>query len=165
LAIPIAGFVMVATLGGKRSRYSGIGMCIVLTLLGLLVACGGGSAPVTVGISPAAVSLWPNNAADGWPSSTQAFTASVGSARNTAVNWSATPGTIDANGNYTAPTVAAGLPATASVTATSQADPSKSATSVVTLKKATVPGVFSATVNVSESVTTHTAGPYTLTVQ
>jgi len=173
LTIPIAGVVivgLVGLVGRKASRYSAlaIAMCITLAFLGLLIACGGSSAPVTVGISPASASLWPNNTADGWPSSTQAFTASVGNTRNTAVTWSISPstaGSIDANGNYTAPTVAAGLPASVSVTATSQADSSKTATSTVSLKNATVPGAFNATVTVTESVTTHTVGPYTLTVQ
>jgi hypothetical protein len=169
LTLPLAGVVMVGLVGRKASRSSGLAMCIMLALLGLFIACGGGSSPpVTVGISPAAASLWPNNAADGWPSSTQAFSASVGNARNTAVNWSISPstaGSIDANGNYTAPTAAAGLPASVSVTATSQADSSKTATSIVSLKKATVPGTYNATVTVTESVTTHTVGPYTLTIQ
>jgi hypothetical protein len=143
-------------------------MLAAVVLLGILVACGGGggSSPVTIGIAPAAASLWPNNA--GWPSSTQAFTASVGNSTNGAVNWSISPsnaGSIDASGNYTAPTVAAGLPASARVTAASQADSTKTAIAIVTLKQATIPGSQNATVTVTEATTNHTVGPYTLTVQ
>ena len=60
-----------------------------------------------------------------WPPQTAAFTATVTNNTNTAVTWSVTPstgGTIDANGNYTAPAAVEGLPTSATVTATSQAD-------------------------------------------
>ena len=139
---------------------------VLFALVGLSACGGGGSSPVTIGIAPTAASLWPNNA--GWPSSTQTFTASVGNSTNGAVNWSVTPanaGSIDASGNYTAPTVAAGLPSSASVTATSQADATKTATAIVTLKRATVPGSYNATVTVTEASTTHSVGPYMLIVQ
>jgi hypothetical protein len=168
--IPVVGLVMLG-LGGRRiSRpffVATSGMFLSLVSIGILVSCGGsGSAPVTIGISPTSVSLWPNNA--GWPSSTQTFTASVGNSANAAVSWSISPsnaGSIDASGNYTAPTVAAGLPSSASVIATSQADASKTATGIVTLKQATLPGVYNATVTATEATTVHTMGPYTLTVQ
>jgi hypothetical protein len=136
-----------------------------------LIACGSPSVNVT-GVSPSAASLWPNDAADGWPSSTQAFTATVINTHNTAVTWSITPstaGSIDANGNYTAPTIAAGLPPSVTVTATSQADSRKSASATVTLKPATVPGVFNVTVTATEAgtpPTTHALSPVlTMTVQ
>lgn len=166
-ALPLAGVVALGFWGRRVPRSSAIFTCLTLAVLVTLIACGGGSKPpVTVALSPASASLWPNNT--GWPSSAQGFTASVGNTSNTAVSWTVTPagaGTIDASGNYTAPTVAAGLPASAIITATSQADASKTATGVVTLKKATIPGTYSATVSVTEATTVHNAGPYTLIVQ
>ncbi len=169
--LPLAGVVVVGLLGRRVPRSSATGTWVMLMLLmmmlAILIACGGSSKPpVSVAVSPASVSLWPNNA--GWPSSTQAFTANVGNTNNTAVSWSISPasaGSIDAGGNYTAPTVAAGLPATATITATSQADSSKTATGFVTLKKPTIPGTYSAIVTVTEATTVHNAGPYTLIVQ
>jgi subtilase family serine protease len=166
--IPVAGLVLVGLAGRRISKASSIAMFVAVALIGTLIACGGGggSSPVTIGIAPAAASLWPNNA--GWPSSTQAFAASVGNSTNGAVNWTISPsnaGSIDASGNYIAPTVAAGLPSSASVIATSQADSTKTATAIVSLKQATIPGSYNATVTVTEATTNHTVGPYTLTVQ
>jgi hypothetical protein len=90
-------------------------------------------------------SLFPNYT--GWPSQTAQFTATVANATNTAVTWSVTTpsgGSIDStSGVYTAPTVAAGLPASVTVTATSQADSSKSASTQETLNPATIPGTYS----------------------
>ncbi len=63
---------------------------------------------------------------------TQQFTATVMGSSNTAVNWSATVGTINASGLYTAPS-SVPTPPTGTVTATSQADTSKSAGSSVTI--------------------------------
>jgi hypothetical protein len=70
----------------------------------------------------------------------QQFTATVNGTGNTAVTWQvdnadggdSTTGTISASGLYTAPS-ALPTPASATVTAVSQADPTKSATAVVTL--------------------------------
>ena len=81
---------------------------------------------VTVSISPTTVSL-----IDG---QTQQFTATVTNSTNTAVTWSISPqvGTIDSTGTYTAPSpVSASQKVT--VTATSVADPTKSATASITL--------------------------------
>jgi len=72
--------------------------------------------PISVAISPATASL---------PSGgTQLFTASV-SGTTTGVAWTATSGTISSDGHYTAPVISSNT--TAAVTATSLADPSKSA--------------------------------------
>ena len=60
---------------------------------------------------------------------TQQFTATVTGATNTAVTWSASCGTITASGFYTAPAAAGSC----TVTATSQADTTKSASAVVTV--------------------------------
>jgi pseudomonalisin len=169
--LPIAGVVMLGLAGRKVSRYSAIvGLCLALGLIGLLIACGGSSTPISVtSVTPGSVSLWPNSA--NWPVSKQAFTATV--SNNSAVNWSISPSpagsSIDASGNYTAPTVAAGLPPTVTVTATSQSDSTKSNTATVTLKTATVPQTFSnVVVTVTDTTTpptTHTLAPLTLVVQ
>jgi Malectin domain/Chitobiase/beta-hexosaminidase C-terminal domain len=81
---------------------------------------------VSVQVSPTTVGLY--------ASQQQQFTSSVTGNSNTAVNWSYTPqsGTLTASGLYTAP---ASVPTaqTVSVTATSQADSTKSATATVNL--------------------------------
>lgn len=146
-------------MGRKVSKHSAVaGLGVSLLLLGLLIACGGGgssSTPVSVSVTPGTVSLWPNNT--GWPASKQAFMANVANTTNTAVNWSlsATPAgsSIDSSGNYTAPTLAAGLPATVTVIATSQADSTKTGTATVTLQTPTMPGTFNVTVTATEGPT------------
>jgi hypothetical protein len=70
---------------------------------------------VVVTISPNIVNLPVNG--------TQQFVASVTGTGNAGVTWTATQGTITTGGQYTAP----GSPLTATVTATSQSDPTKSA--------------------------------------
>jgi hypothetical protein len=62
---------------------------------------------------------------------TQQFAATVGNTANPAVTWSATSGTVNASGLFTAPTVSAGTLVT--VTAISQADPSKASSAVLTV--------------------------------
>jgi hypothetical protein len=86
---------------------------------------------VTVSISPKTASLLPNG--------TQTFTATVTGTTNTAVTWSvpAGQGSITQAGAYTAPATAG----TYTVTATSQADPSKFDTATVTVVAASI--VFS----------------------
>jgi hypothetical protein len=95
-------------------------------------------APVSISIAPAYVFVAPA----GQPGSTQQFTTAVSGTSNGAVTWgvtSAVPGqgcsgsacgTIDNNGLYTAPANAPS-PNAIAVTATSQADPTKSATATV----------------------------------
>jgi len=82
---------------------------------------GGGG--IKVSVSPASVTLSSGG--------TQQFTASVIGTPNTGVTWSASAGTINANGLYTAPAVQATTNAT--VTATSTANPSEWATAAVTI--------------------------------
>ena len=63
-------------------------------------------------------------------------------ATNKAVTWAVTTpngGTIDANGLYTAPTAAGGLPTRANITATSEADPTKSGWGTEDAEPATIP--------------------------
>jgi len=80
------------------------------------------SAPVvTVSISPTSASMQTGG--------TQQFTASISGSSNTAVNWSASSGSITSTGMYTAPTAAG----TFTVKATSAADSTKSASATVTV--------------------------------
>ncbi len=65
------------------------------------------------------------------------------------VNWTATSGTIDANGNYTAPPGPQSV--TAMVTATSKGDPTKSASATVNV---VAPGQVAATANVQVALYT-----------
>src|SRR5208337_4144089 len=127
LALPLAGIVMVGFAGRKMSKYSVVAcLSVSLVLLGLLVACGGSSsAPpvaVSVALAPGSSStVFPNYAADAWPSQSANFTATVTNTTNTAVNWSLSSsvsctaasspcGSITSAGAYTAPAIAAGLP-------------------------------------------------------
>jgi hypothetical protein len=82
--------------------------------------------PVSVALTPGTVTLT--------PSQTQAFTAAVANTSNTAVTWSLNPavGSISAGGLYTAPASITSAQ-TVTVTATSVADPTKSASSGVTI--------------------------------
>ena len=78
---------------------------------------------VLVSVSPTSVTL--NSGAN------QQFTATVTGTANTAVTWTATGGSLNSSGLYTAPVVQTVTNAT--VTATSQADPTKSASAAVTI--------------------------------
>jgi hypothetical protein len=84
---------------------------------------------VAVAISPTTASILTN--------ATQQFTATVTGNANTAVTWSATGGTVSAAGLYTAPAAAGSFV----VTATSVADPTKSASATVTVTVPVVPVV------------------------
>ncbi len=80
LTLPLAGVVLVGLGGGKISRrYKIVGLCLMLVLTGLMVACGGGRgtppAPVAVSVSPAVNTLCPN--LSGAPAQTQQFSATV----------------------------------------------------------------------------------------
>src|SRR6266853_5573796 len=83
----------------------------------------GGGSNVNVSVSPASVNLVSNQK--------QQFTATVSGTSNTGVKWSATAGSVDANGLYTAPTVTAQTNLV--VKATSNADSSKSANAAITV--------------------------------
>jgi hypothetical protein len=84
------------------------------------------SGSVKVSVSPVSVILLSNQ--------NQQFTAAVSGTSNTGVKWSATAGSVDANGLYTAPTVNSQTGVV--VTATSNADTTKSASAAVTVDPA-----------------------------
>jgi uncharacterized protein (DUF1800 family) len=101
------------------------------------------SSPVNITVKvapppPITVTVSPSNATVVLGTS-QPFTASVSNTANTAVTWTATAGTITAQGVFTAP---ATMPASQVVTikATSQADSTKSATASVLLQSYTGTG-------------------------
>ena len=93
--------------------------CISAILAITLVGCGIGS--ISISISPSEATVNANGQVQ--------FGASVSSAGNKTVIWTATGGTVDATGLFTAPP----LPSTCYVTAASQADSSKTATATVTV--------------------------------
>ena len=83
--------------------------------------------PISVAVAPASVALYGGQS--------QQFSATVSNTYFTDVTWSISPagtGTIDSTGNYTAPPII-GTEQTVTVTATSNADTTKSASAVVTL--------------------------------
>jgi hypothetical protein len=121
----------------SRRRFSGVLSALALSVF--LVACGGGGAGGSVSPPPPppsaiTITLTPNSGSV-LLGETLSFSATVNNTTNPAVSWSvngvpggsAQAGTISADGLYTAP---ADLPpgGTTQVTATSQADPTKSAT-------------------------------------
>jgi Putative Ig domain len=82
------------------------------------------SSPVNVSVSPASVTLAAKQ--------TQQFTATVSGTSNTGVTWSASAGSIDIQGLYTAPSL---IPQTkVTITASGKANPSVSAHALVTLE-------------------------------
>jgi hypothetical protein len=178
LVFPLAGIVMAGFAGRKISKHSALaGLCVSLALLGLLVACGGSSSPpVTVFVGPGVpAAVFPNNSADNWPLQTAQFSATVGNTTNTGVTWAVTTpngGTISASGLYTAPQVAAGLPTSVTITATSMADSTKTGSAQLTLKPATIPTQlqpgqqpYTVTVTATTPFTAHNVSPtYTLIV-
>jgi hypothetical protein len=111
----------------------------LLSVAMVCTGCGGGvteptpPAPVTISLTPTAASVFFGG--------TQQFTATVSNTTNTAVSWQvngidggdASVGTISSTGLYTAPRRLP-TPATVTIRAISQADPSKSASATVTIQ-------------------------------
>src|SRR5437879_6135078 len=157
--------------GWKRKTIDLLVSCVWLAGVGATVSesgcCAGASTartpiPVNVTISPTSATV----AAGG----TQQFMATVQNASNTAVAWqvsgvmggNATVGTISTSGLYTAPAIVPS-PATVTVTAVSQADPTKSASAQVTI---TAVPVVSVTISpMSAMVATGGTQQFTATVQ
>jgi hypothetical protein len=105
-----------------------------LAVYGVLGSISGG---VNIWVGPASVTLTANG-------QQQQFTSTVAGTSNTAVTWTMSPslGTLGANGLYTAPfpgTISSSQ--TVTITATSLADPTKSATATVTLNPSVVSGM------------------------
>jgi len=117
---------------------SSAGLLSSCLLLMLAVGCGGGGGssktvgPITISISPPAAAIGTGQ--------TTRFTVTTND--TTGVTWMASAGTIDGNGNYTAPS--GSQAATATVTATSKQDSSKSASATVNVVP---PGTLATTPN------------------
>ncbi len=160
-ALPLAGIVMVGFAGRKMSKYSAIvALCASLVLLGLLVACGSSNTPaVGINVSPSGATVFasePTGDPAQWPPQTATFTATLTNTTNTAVTWAVTTtngGSITSGGVYTAPTAAAGVPGSATVTATSAADSTKVASATVTITPTTVPGTYPIAITATEGPT------------
>src|ERR1700719_907019 len=142
----------------------------LLTIVVLSVGCGGGggsaSSPQSIAISvtPAAASVQ--------VSGIQTFTAAVTNTSNTAVTWQvngvaggdAIHGSINPAGTYTAP-AALPCPATATVTAVSAADGTKSASAMVTINGSTPGGTASVSISpLRAALTTGQNQAFTATV-
>ena len=103
--------------------------------------------PVTISVAPAATILYAGQS--------QQFTATVGHTGNSAVTWSLSPlsvGSVNASGLYTAPS-SISAQRVVTVTATSQADPSKHGSSDITLSPPVAVGLAPATVSLGPSQT------------
>jgi subtilase family serine protease len=167
MTLPLAGVVVVGIAGRKRIKYSvPMALFAALALAALLIACGSSSAPpisvANVVASPS--SVYPNNAADGWPSQTSNLSVTItNDNQNKGVTWTAAKGSITSTGTntatYTAPTIVAGLPASDTITATSVADSTKFATGSVGLTAATVPGTYTVTITVTSGTNQQALSP------
>ncbi len=168
LTLPIAGFVMLGLMRGKVSRRvskrSAIALfCFSLALFGFMLACGGSSSkPITVAVSGPA-SIFPNNS--GWPSQTAQFTATLtNDSSNKGVTWTASEGSIDATGLFTAPTVSGSLTSPVTIKATSVAQTDKSGTASIALSPTTLPNTYTVTVTATEGPTAVNSTPVTTMV-
>ena len=113
--------------GHRASFYTLLGCATLLFTAG----CGGGGSNSAAELPQVIVTVSPGNATV--PVRTlQPFTASVTGTTSTAVRWTTSAGTIDVNGNYTAP---ASVPdgGTATVTATSSSNHSAFSSAIVTV--------------------------------
>lgn len=141
------------------------GLCLSLSITGLMLACGGGgggggiSPPptVTVTVIPISANLFANVAGNAWPpSATQMqFAAQVIGATDQAVAWAVTggsaDGTIESNGVFSAPATVPN-PAAVTITATSAAV-STPGRALVNIQTPTTLGTFTVTVTATESGT------------
>ena len=157
VGIMFGGF---AKRSGGKSRGTLIAMILVTSLL--LASCGGsGSGGGGGGGNSVAVSVSPRTV-NRFPTQQQQFTAALTGTTNTAVAWqvngvtggSAAAGTIDANGNYTAPG-AVPTPANVTVSAVSQADVTKSGSATVTIQAPTQTGTYAITVTATAGTLSH----------
>ena len=118
---------------------------LVSTLYQIHIAVGSVTkATVSVAVTPTSVSL----ASGG----NKQFSATVQGTSNTAVTWSATAGRITSSGDFTAPSVTSTTAVT--VRATSAADPTKSASALVSI----APSAPTVSISVSPSSASVTAG-------
>ena len=122
---------MIAPFGMSRSSHVGLGL--LLCVITLAAGCGS-SAPVSVTVNPQQVAI-------GTGQSVQFTATEMNDSKG--VTWNASAGTIDATGDYTAPSGTQSV--TVTVTATSVKDPKKSTSATVNV---VAPGQVTATTNV-----------------
>lgn len=108
-----------------------------VTVQSQTIAVVSSTATVTVVPLPITISISPSSPTMNLGGATQQFTATVANATNTAVTWSAIYGTINASGTYTSPVSAS---SSDTITATSVADPTKSASTTVNFYALEPPG-------------------------
>jgi hypothetical protein len=150
---------------GRRKASGILNLALILIPTILLPSCGGGGSgggggPVSVSISPQSPTVF--------TTMTQQFTATVSGTSDTLVTWEVNgvsgrglgTGTISSSGLYTAPPA----PGTDTIAAVSHADPTKVATTPVTVKALTPAGAYPITVTASASSVSHNVG-VALTVQ
>jgi len=123
----------------------------------------GGTSSIQVSVSPSSATVQPGG--------TQQFTASVSGTNNNRVTWSvngipggnAATGTISGTGLYTSPTVVPNPP-TVTITATSAADSTKSATASLTIQTSTNLTINPATVDILINSGNTAIGAYQATI-
>jgi arylsulfate sulfotransferase len=125
-----------------------LGFCITLPLMAYLAGCTQSQTalPITIAVTPQSAAIAEGQTVHLTATITNSVSGTTAAATtnndSTGVMWSATTGTVDAEGNYTAP---AGTPSTSvSVTATSKVDRTKFASATVYI---IAPGNVSSTVN------------------
>ncbi len=135
--VPLTHGIVPAFRAGRRGRIPRKLLCASVLLCLICTSCGvvSSSSPPP----PATVSVTPSSAQP-FPGGVVPFQALVENASSSAVNWqvsgtiggNSTVGTIDSNGRYTAPS-AVPTPATVTVTAALQSDPTKTGSASVTV--------------------------------
>ena len=119
---------------------------VVLTVTSQSDSTKTATATITL-LPPVAVTVTPESASISNGGQQQQFSANVANAANTAVTWSISPagaGMVDQTGLYTAP-ASLSTPQTVTITATSQFDPTQSASATVTLTPPSLPPPVCAT--------------------
>ena len=112
-----------------------------LLLVALLAILSTGAWPATVA-GTIVVAVTPSNVTL-TSGATQQFNATLQGTANTGVKWSASAGTITSSGLFTAPKVSSTTGVTAvTITVTSAADPTRSATAIVAVVSQSVPAVI-----------------------
>jgi hypothetical protein len=144
---------------------------VVLTFLMSMLGCGGASAATSAAptLQPVTISITPTSA-NVVTMTTQTFTATVNNAGSQSVSWQVNGisggnsiyGTIDSNGNYTAPQYIP-FPSTIAITAYSTVDNTKSASANVTITGAEAP-IMVLMNQPTASLTTGNAVTFTATV-
>ena len=169
VGLPLAGLMLVGFAGKRIPRvYQILGLCLVVALAGFLVACGGSSSsPPVVTVLPSSASMYPNLVVNGQSGTvqTQAFTASVSNANSQSVTWAvngyaggnSTVGTIDTNGNYTAPATDPGTAISVTATSTLASTPGSATVTLKTPTPGTTPGNPDQVIITAQGSVTHGA--------